>query len=324
MSAGFPEGLKGMAEVINRVLEGILAEDRDLLGEISLYGLYGGGKRLRPAVFLLSWELLGGEPGERALRGASMFEIVHMASLIHDDIVDDADTRRGREAAHLRFGIPEAVLAGDYLVAKAARLCLEWGSLELYALLTEVIRDLSYGELYQLQARRDAGLTREGYHGVISRKTASLLASAAESPAIVLSAPPGARLAMRRYGNAYGMSFQIADDVLDYRGEAAALGKPVLKDLDEGRVTLPLILARDALPPDRAARLRALASLPARTPEEKAEVLSLVDEGQGIERARAEAAEWARQAVEAIAALPSCEAAETLRALALHNAERES
>jgi octaprenyl-diphosphate synthase len=320
---GALESLKGKADAISLALRGILSEDADLLGEISLYSLYGGGKRLRPIVFSLAWELLGGVPGEGAFRGASVFEIVHMASLLHDDIVDSSDTRRGRRAAHLEFGVPEAVLAGDYLVAKAGRLSLEWGSLEVFALLTDVIRELSYGELYQLKARRDAELTREGYYDIIRRKTASLLSAAAETPAILLGASPERREALRSYGIRYGTSFQIADDVLDYAGEPGALGKPVLKDLDEGRITLPLILARDALPVAKASRLKALAALPERTPDERAEVLSLVADGRGVEKARAEASGWAEEAAAALGAFPESEASDLLGRLALLNSNRE-
>jgi octaprenyl-diphosphate synthase len=315
--------LNDRAAAVSSALEAILAEDRDLLGEISLYSLYGGGKRLRPVVFSLAWELLGGEPGPSVLRGASVFEIIHMASLLHDDIVDSSDTRRGRRAAHLEFGVPEAVLAGDYLVAKAARISLEWKCLEAFDLLTHVIRELSYGELYQLQARRDTGLTRGGYHDIIRRKTAALLSAAAETPAVLAAAPAGAREALRSYGIRYGMSFQIADDVLDYSGDEGALGKPVLKDLDEGRVTLPLILARDALPAGKAARLRELAAQPERSPEERAEVLELVGEGGGIEKAREEAARWAGDAAGALDAFPVSDASEFLKRLALLNSSRE-
>ncbi|MDR3152765.1 MAG: polyprenyl synthetase family protein [Deltaproteobacteria bacterium] len=317
------EKVRLLAGSVDKAMEAVLSEDRDLLGEIALYGLYGGGKRLRPAVFALSWELLGGEPGEEAMRGALVFEVVHMASLIHDDIVDGADTRRGKRAAHLQFGIPEAVLAGDYLVSKAAMLCLKFGSLKFISLLTEVLRELSYGELYQLKARWDAGLGREGYLAIIRRKTAALLAAAAESPALLLEAAPGEREALRLFGERYGMSFQIADDVLDYAGDPGALGKPVLKDLDEGRITLPLILARDSLPPARAARLAALASLPERDSGEKAEVLELVREGGGLEKARAEAAAWAAESVKALDLFPGGPAADALRELALQNAGRD-
>jgi octaprenyl-diphosphate synthase len=316
--------VKGLAEELNRILESILSEDRGLLGEISLFSLYGGGKRLRPVVFMLSWELLGGEPGEAAGRGASVFEIVHMASLLHDDIVDSSDTRRGRRAAHLEYGVPEAVLAGDYLVAKAARLALEWRDMEAFGILIDVIRELSFGELRQLLARRDSGLGREAYYAIIRSKTAALLSAAAETPAVLLGASGEAREAVRSYGELYGTAFQIADDALDYSGEAGALGKPVLKDLDEGRVTLPLILARESLPPDGAARLRELARRTERSPEEKAEVLALVKEGGGVEKALDEAAGWARRAAGALEALPGGPAAEALKSLALLNAARES
>jgi octaprenyl-diphosphate synthase len=311
------------AREIDSALEAVLAEDRDLLGEISLYSLYGGGKRLRPAVFLFAWALLGGIPGEKPLRGASVFELVHMASLIHDDIVDSSDTRRGRRAAHLEFGIPEAVLAGDYLIAKAARLCLEWQNLPALSLLTDLLGELSSGELYQLQARRDPDLSSEAYHGIIKRKTGSLLAAACESPAILLEADREAQDALRRFGESYGRSFQIADDILDYAGDPRALGKPVLKDLDEGRITLPLILAREALPKERAERLKTLAALPERTREEKAEVLALVEEGGGVALARAEAASWARDALSALELFPPSEAKDAMAALALKNADRE-
>jgi octaprenyl-diphosphate synthase len=322
-SGGILAGLNGRAAALSRVLEAILSEDRDLLGEISLYSLYGGGKWLRPLVYSLAWELLGGEPGDPVMRGASVFEIIHMASLLHDDIVDSSDTRRGRRAAHLQFGVPEAVLAGDYLVAKAARLSLEWESLETFDLITEVIRELSYGELYQLKARRDPDLSRGDYHGIVRRKTAALLSAAAETPAVIRGASAELRQALRSYGLRYGTSFQIADDVLDYSGEAGALGKPVLKDLDEGRITLPLILARDSLPPKKAARLRDLAARCERTEDERAEVLSLVGEGGGIEKARKEAADWAEEAAAALDAFPASGASDFLKRLALLNSSRE-
>ncbi|MDR1039473.1 MAG: polyprenyl synthetase family protein [Deltaproteobacteria bacterium] len=320
---GILKTLEVRAAGVSRVLEALLSEDRDLLGEISLYSFYGGGKRLRPVVFSLAWELLGGKTDDLVLRGASVFELVHMASLLHDDIVDSSDTRRGRRAAHLEFGIPEAVLAGDYLVAKASRLALEWRNMDVFGLLTDVLRELSYGELYQLKARRDPELSRDGYYDIIRRKTAALLSASAETPAALLSAPPESRDALRGFGERYGTAFQIADDVLDYCGEPGALGKPVLRDLDEGRVTLPLILARDTLPPAKATRLKVLARMPERTDLERAEVLDLVREGGGVESARAEAAGWAREAARVLDRFPAGPAADLLRSLALLNAERE-
>jgi octaprenyl-diphosphate synthase len=310
--------LAPLADRINQTLADLIARDSAVVARIGGYSFQGGGKRLRPLVFCLVAAALGLETTPAVMTTGAAFEFLHQASLLHDDIIDLAEVRRGRAAAHLAFGVPETVLAGDYLLAKASRLVAELDNPACLRILARLAGTMALGELAQLGARRQVDIGAAEYFRIIYRKTAVLLEGAAKCAALLAGAGAAAIAAAGRYGRKLGLAFQIADDLLDYQGDEASLGKPVGHDLEEGKITLPFILAREALPPARRERLRRLAGPAAGPlgPEARLEIHALVAEGQGLASARRKAEDLAARAAQALALWPPSPAREQLAGLA--------
>ena len=200
-----------------------------------------GGKRVRPAVLLMAARLCG-YTGDRGRAQRAVVEFIHTATLVHDDIIDGADTRRGRLAAHSRWGSDITVLLGDYLYIRSMAMALTQDTLEVVRLLCDVTLRMIEGELYQLTKTGDADITEDEHFEIIRRKTAFLFAGCAEIGGLLGGVTPEQSTALREYGFNLGIAFQIVDDVLDYMADEAALGKPIGGDLREGKVTLPIIL----------------------------------------------------------------------------------
>jgi octaprenyl-diphosphate synthase len=316
--------LAPLADRINQTLADLIARDSIVVARISGYSFQGGGKRLRPLVFCLVATALGLEATPAVMATGAAFEFLHQASLLHDDIVDLAELRRGRAAAHLAFGVPETVLVGDYLLAKASRLVADLDNPACIKILARMAGTMALGELTQLGARRQVDLGAAEYFRIIYRKTAVLLEGAAKCAALLAGAGTRAGAAAGRYGRKLGLAFQIADDLLDYQGDEAILGKPAGHDLGEGKITLPFILAREALPPARRERLRQLAGPAAGplAPEVFQEINALVAEGQGLASARKQAEDLAGRAVQALDGWPHSTAKEQLTALARYVTSR--
>ncbi|MDR1920848.1 MAG: polyprenyl synthetase family protein [Candidatus Adiutrix sp.] len=315
--------LAPLIETINGTMARLIAEDDKIVGRVSGYSLAGGGKRLRPLIFCLTAEAAGVRMTPELYETASSFELLHMATLLHDDIVDMAAVRRGLATAHLTFGVPETVLAGDYLLAKAAGLVARTGNMDCVRIATGVVAALSLGELMQLGSRRKTEQSETDYFRIIYRKTAALIEGAAKNAAILAEVSPEARAQAARYGRKLGLAFQIMDDILDYQGDQAALGKPVGQDLAEGNITLPFIRAREALAGAPRERLCELASRPDLNEADRAEILALVAAGGGLTSSRLTADELAREAVTCLKALPATEARDRLEALALYAVKRD-
>lgn len=222
---------------------------RPVLREAVAYHLSTGGKRLRPRMAMLAGRVVGGDLSDRLVRFAAVTELVHAASLAHDDTLDDAATRRGVETVRSRWGNHVAVLVGDYLFAQATIYMANLGSLRLMDLLAETIRSLVQGELAQMKAAYRIDASAENYESRIAAKSASLFVLAAEGGAECGGATRDQALAMREYAYNLGLAFQIADDVLDYTASAEELGKPVGSDLKNGVVTLPALYYLEPLPP---------------------------------------------------------------------------
>jgi octaprenyl-diphosphate synthase len=213
----------------------------ELIPEMGRYIQMSGGKRVRPAVLLMAARLCG-YSGDRAVLNAAVVEFIHTATLVHDDIVDEADTRRGRLAAHSRWGNDVTVLLGDYLYIRSMAMALTQDSLDVVRLLCDVTLRMIEGELYQLTKTGDATITEDEHLEIIRRKTAFLFSGCAEIGGLLGACSSEQRIALREYGFNLGIAFQIVDDVLDYTSDESALGKPVGGDLREGKVTLPIIL----------------------------------------------------------------------------------
>ncbi len=201
-----------------------------------------GGKRLRPLLTVGAARLAGGK-GDAALKLAAAVEFIHTATLLHDDVVDSSQLRRGKVAAHLIWGAPSSVLVGDFLFARAFELMVETGSLQALEILARASRVIAEGEVLQLTRSHDLRLSQAIYLEIIGAKTAELFAAAAEAGAVSAGADALRSRALRDYGQSLGLAFQLADDALDYAGSAETLGKNAGDDFREGKATLPLILA---------------------------------------------------------------------------------
>jgi octaprenyl-diphosphate synthase len=202
-----------------------------------------GGKRIRPALFIMACYATGGEGGnENTIRMATVMEMLHTATLVHDDIIDNADTRRNHASVNARFGNQTAVLMGDWLYMTAFETSLRERSLEILDILTRVTRKMTEGELIQLTVLGKTDLGEEEYFDILKRKTAYLFSACCEIGAILANASPEQQAALRDYGMNLGIAFQLADDLLDLTANATNLGKASGADLLEGKMTLPLIL----------------------------------------------------------------------------------
>ncbi|MDX1626512.1 MAG: polyprenyl synthetase family protein [Wenzhouxiangellaceae bacterium] len=219
-----------------------LQSDVALVNRIAEYIIGAGGKRLRPLVHLLSARCCG-YAGEHHVQLAAVIEFIHTATLLHDDVVDGSDRRRGREAAHTVWGNAASVLVGDFLYSRSFQLMVELETPRVMEILADTTNTIAAGEVLQLMQLGDADLDESGYLRVIGDKTACLFSAAARLGAVLAGRPEDEERALAEYGFALGNAFQVTDDWLDYSGSGQALGKNIGDDLAEGKVTLPLILA---------------------------------------------------------------------------------
>lgn len=219
---------------------------------ISFLGDYlreSGGKRVRPALLVLATYAVGGNGStENAIRLAVVMEMLHAATLVHDDIIDNASVRRSRPSVNAKFGNQVAVLMGDWLYMSAFETSLKERSLEILDILTRLTRKMTEGELIQLTMLGNSAITRDEYFDILRRKTAYLFSGCCEIGAILGGASLEVQAALRDYGMNLGIAFQLADDLLDFTADEKALGKAAGADLVEGKVTLPLILLQERLP----------------------------------------------------------------------------
>jgi octaprenyl-diphosphate synthase len=227
---------------VDGVISDRLRSDVPLVGQISQYIIAAGGKRLRPVLLLLMCGALGYE-GKDRLTMAAVVEFIHTATLLHDDVVDESTLRRGRPTANESFGNPASVLVGDFLYSRAFQMMVETNNMRVLSTLAEATNVIAEGEVMQLMNMHDASLTPEAYLHVIESKTAKLFEASSRLAAILANTNPEIEQACATYGAALGTAFQLIDDVLDYEGDAATLGKNLGDDLREGKTTLPLIFA---------------------------------------------------------------------------------
>jgi octaprenyl-diphosphate synthase len=208
-----------------------------------------GGKRVRPALLVLAAHAVGGDgAGENAIRLAVVMEMLHAATLVHDDVIDNATMRRSRPSVNAKFGNQSAVLMGDWLYMSAFETSLKERSLEILDILTRLTRKMTEGELIQLTMLGNSAITRDEYFDILRRKTAYLFSGCCEIGAILGGADERQQAALRDYGMNLGIAFQLADDLLDFTADEKVLGKAAGADLIEGKVTLPLILLQERLP----------------------------------------------------------------------------
>ena len=234
------EPVRDDLEAVEREFARQVQSQVHVIPEIGNYLLSSGGKRVRPAVLLMSARLCG-YTGPRAILNAAVVEFIHTATLVHDDIIDDADVRRGRKAVHSQWGNDVTVLAGDFLYIKSMAMALTQDRLDVVRLLCDVTLRMIEGELYQLTKNGVVDLSEDEHFEIIRRKTAHLFSGCAQIGGMLGDADAEKEQALREYGFSLGMLFQLVDDLLDFTGAADTLGKPVGGDLREGKVTLPII-----------------------------------------------------------------------------------
>ncbi len=285
-----------------------------LIPEMGRYIQKSGGKRVRPAVLLMSARL-SGYTGDRAVLYAAVVEFIHTATLVHDDIIDGADMRRGRLAAHSRWGNDITVLLGDYLYIKSMALALTHDSLDLVRLLCDVTLRMIEGELYQLTKAGDVDIAEEEHFEIIRRKTAFLFGGCAQIGGLLGKVGPDREAALREYGFNLGVAFQLVDDLLDYTADQEALGKPIGGDLREGKVTLPIIILRERAGEEAYSLVRTIVAERAVTPEQWREVLRLLKESRATELAYERAVEYAERAKACLSIFPPSRERDALMAL---------
>jgi octaprenyl-diphosphate synthase len=238
---------------VDRCIRERLGSEVPLVNSVADYIVAGGGKRLRPAVVLLTARALG-YAGRHHVLLAAVIEFIHTATLLHDDVVDESSLRRGRATANATFGNAASVLVGDFLYSRAFQMMVEPGSLRVMQILADATNRIAEGEVLQLLNVHDPSVDEQRYFGVVERKTATLFEAGARIAAVVAGAAPAVEDACGRYAASLGRAFQVVDDVLDYSGKAEDIGKNLGDDLREGKVTLPVIHAlRHASAADRAA-----------------------------------------------------------------------
>jgi octaprenyl-diphosphate synthase len=301
-----------MAEV-DRVIAQRLDSGVPLVGEVSRYIISAGGKRLRPALLLLMAGALGSTNRFRH-QLAAVVEFIHTATLLHDDVVDDSTLRRGRATANVSFGNPASVLVGDFLYSRAFQMMVECGEMRIMDILADATNVIAEGEVLQLMNMHDASLTEEGYLRVIRSKTAKLFEASARLPSVIDKCSPALEAACASYGQALGTAFQVIDDVLDYEGDAAELGKNLGDDLREGKTTLPLIIAMQRGSPEQQALIRR--AIEEGDASELPALIDIVRETGAMASTRAAASAEAQRAIQALDALPPSTYRDALWALA--------
>jgi octaprenyl-diphosphate synthase len=285
-----------------------------LIPEMGRYIQKSGGKRVRPAVLLMAARLSGYQ-GDRAVLYASVVEFIHTATLVHDDIIDGADLRRGRLAVHSRWGNDITVLLGDYLYIKSMAMALTQDSLEIIRLLCDVTLRMIEGELYQLTKTGDVDITEDEHFEIIRRKTAFLFGGCAQIGGMLGGVTAEQQAALRDYGFNLGIAFQLVDDLLDYTADATALGKPVGGDLREGKVTLPIILLLRRGGAEADQLIRDVVRERAVGPEQWRNIVRLLHEHSSTELAYEAALDYASRAKGCLSAFPPTKERDALLAL---------
>ena len=282
-----------------------LKSDSYLLDKIVKYVLSQRGKQIRPALVLLSAKLCG-EINPKTHEGAILVELMHTATLIHDDVVDDADMRRGLASINALWKNKVAVLLGDYLLSRGLLVALDGNSFEMLKVLSRAVKQMSEGELLQIEKTRRLNLTEEIYYKIINAKTASLISSACEIGALSTTTDENKRQLLREIGEGLGMAFQIRDDLFDYISDAGATGKPVGLDVKEKKLTLPIIHALSNGTPKEVRYIKELISSHKKAKEFEIIKDFVFDKG-GIDYAMKISENYANEALEKLSTFPETE-----------------
>ncbi len=298
---------------VEHTMERHLRSEVNLIPEVIQHLIGSGGKRFRPLLLLVTSDLCGYR-GPRRYTLSAVIEFIHTATLLHDDVIDQAETRRGRTSANNIWGNAASVLVGDFLYSQAFRLMAADGDLAILQLLSGTTNTMSEGEVFQLVKCGDAGLTEQDYLTIIEKKTSVLMAATCATGGILGQAGPEATQALQRVGMALGSAFQITDDTLDYVAREEEFGKAIGKDLAEGKITLPLIYALSRCSAEEKRRAEDL--LRAREEGGAGEILDLIQKYGGIWYAQERARRFIEEARAALFTFPNGPARAALSSVA--------
>lgn len=291
-----------------------LTSDVSIIDEAGRYIYDGGGKRVRPLLLLLCSQLTGYR-GNRDVLYASVFELIHTATLAHDDVIDNAEIRRGRESLNSRWSNSLTVLLGDYLYIKSMSVALLGEDLAFLDLLAKITLRMIEGEIIQSRRRGALDITVEEHLDIVRRKTAFLFSGCARTAGLLTNLPPAQKDALERYGLNLGMEFQLVDDLLDFTADEKILGKPIGNDLREGKLTLPLIYLLESGDPKTRDRIRSVLDSGEFDPGSRGEILLQLRNRGLLQRARDLASHYAREARRALAPFKDSPARRALLAL---------
>ncbi len=292
-----------LARVNALIRERMASRHAPRIPEVTAHLVEAGGKRLRPMLVLAAARLCG-YSGAHHLKLAATVEFIHTATLLHDDVVDESRQRRGRPTANLLWDNKSSVLVGDYLFARAFQLMVETGSLEVLDILSNAAATIAEGEVLQMQAAQNLATTEEIYLQVVRGKTAALFSAATEAGGVISGVPEDERRALFAYGDALGIAFQIADDLLDYQGDAAATGKNAGDDFRERKLTLPVIKAVGRADAEEHAFWSRVIEKGDQREGDLAHAMAIMHRHGTLAATRDDAMAWAGRAREALSALP--------------------
>ncbi len=294
---------RDMVGVNTLIRERMASKHAPRIPEVTAHLVDAGGKRLRPMLTLAAARMLGYD-GDNHLRLAATVEFIHTATLLHDDVVDESAQRRGRPTANLLWDNKSSVLVGDYLFARSFQLMTETGSLDVLRILSNAAATIAEGEVLQLTAAANLGTTEDIYLQVVRGKTAALFAAACEVGGVIAEAPETQIAALNTYGDALGIAFQIADDLLDYGGDSGATGKNIGDDFRERKLTLPVIKAVARADDEERAFWKRTIEKGDQQDGDLEQALSLIAKHQTMAATREDALFWTAKAKEAVAILP--------------------
>ena len=290
----------GDLNLVNAVILGRMQSEIPLIPELAGHLIAGGGKRMRPMLTLASARLIG-YTGTRHHRLAAAVEFIHTATLLHDDVVDGSDLRRGRRTANIIWGNPASILVGDFLFSRAFELMVDDGSLKVLKILSGTSAVIAAGEVNQLTAARRIDLAEDRYLDIIGAKTAALFAAACRVSAVVAERPESEEMALDAYGRNLGIAFQLVDDAIDYVSDAGTMGKDTGDDFREGKMTLPVILAYARGTADERRFWKDAIEGRRTSDDDLAHAIGLIGEARAIEDTLARARHYGRRAIDAIA-----------------------
>ncbi|NOH52235.1 octaprenyl diphosphate synthase [Vibrio coralliilyticus] len=307
---------------VNETIHAQLNSDVSLINQLGFYIISGGGKRIRPLLAVLSARALGYQ-GQAHTTAAAFIEFIHTATLLHDDVVDESDMRRGKATANAAFGNAASVLVGDFIYTRSFQMMTELGSMKILKLMSDAVNIIAEGEVQQLMNCNDPDTTEESYMQVIYSKTARLFEAATQIGAILNDAPSEVETALQNYGKYLGTAFQLIDDVMDYTSDGDEMGKNVGDDLAEGKPTLPLLYAMQHGTPEQTQMIRE-AIEKANGMEKLDAIMEAMEQTGSLEYTRQKAYQEADKAIAELSALsesPYKEALVTLAHMSVHRSK---